>query len=128
MLMSKRQLQRRVLSNPRIEVYECGRRDIRTGIVDRRVLATLEFLAASGLRPTVTSLRCGHGYYTKGGSVSHHSYGAAVDIAKLNGVPILGHQGRGSITEMAVQRLLTLPRTGTRHYPGRLPFSPWERS
>ena len=97
-----------MLSNPRIDVYDCGRQDIRSGIVDRRVLATLEFLAASGLRPTVTSLRCGHGYYTKGGSVSHHSYGAAVDISKLNGVPILGHQGRGSITEMAVQRLLTL--------------------
>jgi hypothetical protein len=108
LLMSKAQLQRRVLANPRIEVYDCGRRDIKAGIVDRRVLATLEFLAASGLRPTVTSLRCGHGYYTKGGSVSHHSYGSAVDIAKLNGVPVLGHQGRGSITEMAVQRLLTL--------------------
>ena len=32
------------------------------GQIDRRVLATLEFLAASGLRPTVTSLKCGHGY------------------------------------------------------------------
>jgi murein DD-endopeptidase MepM/ murein hydrolase activator NlpD len=111
LLMSKAQLQRRVLSNPRIEVYECGRNDIKAGIIDRRVLATLEFLAASGLRPTVTSLRCGHGHYTKGGNVSHHSYGSAVDIAKVNGVPVLGHQGAGSITEMAVQRLLTLQGT-----------------
>ncbi len=111
MLMSKAQLQRRVLANPRIEVYECGRQDIRAGIVDRRVLATLEFLAASGLKPTVTSLRCGHGYYTKGGSVSHHSYGAAVDIARINGVPVLGHQGPGSIADMAVRRLLTLQGT-----------------
>ena len=31
--------------------------DVRAGQIDRRVLATLEFLAASGLRPTVTSLR-----------------------------------------------------------------------
>ena len=38
-------------------IYECGRRDIRAGQIDRRVLATLEFLAASGLRPTVTSLQ-----------------------------------------------------------------------
>ena len=44
----------------RIKVYGCGRRDIRTGQVDRRVLATLVYLAASGLDPTVTSLRCGH--------------------------------------------------------------------
>jgi murein DD-endopeptidase MepM/ murein hydrolase activator NlpD len=108
LLMSKAQLQRRVLSNPRIEVYGCGRRDIRAGIIDRRVLATLELLAASGLEPTVSSLRCGHGYYTKGGSVSHHSFGAAVDISKINGIPIIGHQGRGSVAEMAVQRLLTL--------------------
>jgi murein DD-endopeptidase MepM/ murein hydrolase activator NlpD len=111
LLMSKEALQRRVLSNPRIEVYDCGRHDIRTGIVDRRVLATLEFMAASGFKPTVTSLRCGHGYYTKGGSVSHHSFGAAVDIAKINGIPVLGHQGAGSVTEMAVRRLLTLQGT-----------------
>jgi murein DD-endopeptidase MepM/ murein hydrolase activator NlpD len=111
LLMSKEALQRRVLSNPRVEVYECGQRDIKAGIVDRRVLATLEFLAASGLKPTVTSLRCGHGYYTKGGNVSHHSFGAAADIAKINGIPVLGHQGAGSITEMAVRRLLTLQGT-----------------
>jgi hypothetical protein len=108
LLMSKDALQRRVLANPRIDMYGCGRRDVRTAQVDRRVLATLEFLAASGFKPTVTSLRCGHGFYTKGGNVSHHSSGNAVDIAKVNGIPILGHQGKGSITEMAVQRLLTL--------------------
>ena len=62
--MSKEALTRRVLANSDIDIYPCGRDDIRTGQVDRRVLATLEFLAASGLRPTVTSLKCGHGYYT----------------------------------------------------------------
>jgi murein DD-endopeptidase MepM/ murein hydrolase activator NlpD len=108
LLMNKDALQRRVLANPRVEVYGCGRRDVRTAQIDRRVLATLEFLAASGFKPTVTSLKCGHGFYTKGGNVSHHSTGNAVDIAKINGIPILGHQGKGSITEMAVQRLLTL--------------------
>jgi hypothetical protein len=40
--------------------------------------------------------------------VSHHSSGNAVDIAAVNGIPILGHQGRGSITEIAIRRLLTL--------------------
>jgi murein DD-endopeptidase MepM/ murein hydrolase activator NlpD len=108
LLMSKEALVQRVLSNPRVEVYECGRRDVRVGNIDRRVLATLEFLAASGFKPTVTSLKCGHGFYTKSGNVSHHSSGNAVDIAKVNGIPVLGHQGPGSITEMAVQRLLTL--------------------
>jgi transglycosylase-like protein with SLT domain/peptidase M23-like protein len=108
LLMSKEALTRRVLADQDIGVYECGRDDIRSGQVDRRVLATLEFLAASGLRPTVTSLKCGHGVYTKSGNVSHHSSGNAVDIAKINDIPILGHQGRGEITEVTVRKLMTL--------------------
>jgi hypothetical protein len=111
MLMSKEALAQRVLANPRIEVYSCGRRDIEAGSVDRRVLATLEFLAASGLKPTVTSLTCGHGYYTAGGNISEHSSGDAVDIAMVNGIPILGHQGEGSITDITIRRLLTLQGT-----------------
>ncbi len=111
LLMSKEALMRRVVRNPRIEIYDCGERDVITGQIDRRVLATLEYLAASGLRPTVSSLKCGHGYYTAGGAVSHHSSGNAVDIAAVNGVPITGNQGRGSITDITIQRLLTLQGT-----------------
>jgi hypothetical protein len=110
--MSKDALVERVLANPRIDIYECGQRDVLTGQVDRRVLATLEFLAASGLRPTVTSLKCGHGYYTASGNVSHHSSGNAVDIAAVNGITISpATQGPGSITELTIQRLLTLQGT-----------------
>jgi soluble lytic murein transglycosylase-like protein len=115
MLMSKEALAQRVLANPRIEIYSCGRRDIEAGGIDRRVLATLEFLAASGLKPTVTSLHCGHGFYTAGGNVSEHSAGSAVDIAKINGIPILGHQGEGSITDITIRRLLTLQGTVKPH-------------
>jgi murein DD-endopeptidase MepM/ murein hydrolase activator NlpD len=115
MLMSKEALAQRVLANPRIEIYSCGRRDIHAGTVDRRILATLEFLAASGLKPTVSSLTCGHGYYTAGGNVSEHASGNAVDIAKINDIPILGHQGEGSITDLAIRRLLTLQGTGKPH-------------
>jgi hypothetical protein len=113
--MSKETLTREVLANPRIEIYSCGRRDIEAGIIDRRVLATLEFLAAGGLEPTVTSLRCGHGYYTASGNVSEHSAGSAVDIAKINGIPILGHQGAGSIADITIRRLLTLQGTARPH-------------
>jgi hypothetical protein len=111
LLMSKEALQRRVLDDPRVDIYSCGRRDIRAGGVDRRVLATLEFLSASGLRPSVTSLHCGHSFYTKSGNVSEHTTGTAVDIAKINGIPILGHQGPGSIADLTVRRLLTLQGT-----------------
>jgi hypothetical protein len=114
--MSKEALQRRVLANPSIELYACGRRDVRAGAIDRRVLATLEFLAASGLKPTVTSLTCGHGFYTASGNVSEHSSGNAVDIAAINGVPITpGTQGEGSVTDIAIRRLLTLQGTMRPH-------------
>jgi hypothetical protein len=111
LLMSKGQLQQMVLRDPRMEIYSCGRQDIRTGQVDRRVLATLAYLAERGFRPTVTSLKCGHSVYTTSGSVSHHSSGNAVDIARVNGIPILGHQGRGSVTEAAIIELLKLQGT-----------------
>src|SRR5215218_6308793 len=115
LLMSKEALGQRVLADPNVQIYGCGRQDVRAGQIDRRVLATLEFLVASGLKPTVTSLRCGHSYYTASGNVSEHSTGTAVDIAAINGVPIMGHQGQGSITELAIQRLLTLQGTMKPH-------------
>ena len=111
MLLPKPLLEKRVLSDERIDVYECGRDDIRSGQIDRRVLATLSYLAESGLRPTVTSLKCGHGFYTSSGNVSHHSSGNAVDIAQINGIPILGHQEPGGITEVSVRRLMALQGT-----------------
>jgi hypothetical protein len=111
LLLPKPQLERRVLADERIEIYECGRDDVRSGQIDRRVLASLAYLAESGLRPTVTSLKCGHGYYTSSGNVSHHSSGNAVDIAMVNGIPILGHQEPGGITEQTVRRLMQLQGT-----------------
>ena len=115
LLMSKEALQHRVLTDPAINIYDCGRRDIKAGEIDRRVLATLEFLAASGLKPTVTALHCGHSYLTTSGNVSEHSSGNAVDIAAINGIPILGHQGPGSITDITIRRLLTLQGTMKPH-------------
>jgi D-alanyl-D-alanine dipeptidase len=48
---------------------------------------------------------------TASGNVSQHSSGNAVDIAMVNGIPIVGHQGKGSITDLTIQRLLTLQGT-----------------
>ena len=111
LLLPKPLLEKRVLSDERIEIYECGRDDIRSGQIDRRVLATLAYLADSGLKPTVTSLKCGHGFYTSSGNVSHHSSGNAVDIAMINGIPIRGRQEPGGVTEQAVRRLMQLQGT-----------------
>jgi hypothetical protein len=111
LLLPKPLLERRVLSDTRIQVYPCGRQDIKTGQINRRVLATLAYLAEVGLRPTVSSLKCGHGFYTKSGNVSHHSSGNAVDIAAINDIPILGHQEEGGITHQTVRRLLMMQGT-----------------
>ncbi len=108
LLESKQQLEQQVLGDSGIEIYPCGRQDIQTGQVDRRVLATLEFLSVSGLKPRVSALQCGHSEYTAAGNVSEHSTGDAVDISAVNGVPIVGHQGPGSITDTTIRKLLML--------------------
>jgi hypothetical protein len=115
MLLPKPLLEKRVLSDSRIDIYEGGRHDIETGQIDRRVLATLEFLASSGLHPTVSCLKTGHDLHTASGNISEHSTGNAVDISAINGVSITGHQGKGSITETTVRRLMTLQGTMQAH-------------
>jgi hypothetical protein len=63
----------------------------------------------------VSSLRCGHSYHTKSGNVSEHSSGNAVDISKVNGIPILGHQEPGGVADQAVRRLMLLQGTMVPH-------------
>jgi photosystem II stability/assembly factor-like uncharacterized protein len=60
-LLSERQLQSRVLSDSGLGLSACQRREIAAGRVDRHVLATLDFLFASGLERTVSLPACGHG-------------------------------------------------------------------
>ncbi|MGH2831468.1 MAG: lytic murein transglycosylase, partial [Solirubrobacteraceae bacterium] len=105
LLESKNQLEQQVLANPSIHIYACGRGDIQTGKIDRRVLAVLEFLSVSGLEPSVTGLRCGHP-----GSPEYLS-GETVNISAINGKPIAGHSGPGSLAARAIARLLDLQGT-----------------
>lgn len=107
-LMSKEELERTVLSDPGIEIYQCGRQDIASGKIDKRVLAVLAFLSRTGLQPTVSALECGHSEMTVSGYVSEHYTGDAVDISAINGTPIAGHQGAGTITDLTIRTLLTL--------------------
>ena len=51
LLMDKTSLERRVLADPHLEIYSCGRDDIQSGQVDRRVLATAEYLVGARLPP-----------------------------------------------------------------------------
>jgi hypothetical protein len=108
-LLSRSQLERTVLSDPGITVTGCSRQDISSGVVDKRVLALLAFLSRSGLRPTVGALRCGQSQYTASGARSPHYRGDAVDITAINGVKLAHHQGAGTITDLTIRALLTLP-------------------
>ncbi len=115
LLLSKEALIKRVLADKGLGIYECGNEDIATGQIDRRVLAMLEYLRAKGFELTVTSLKCGHGLLTTSGNVSEHSTGDAVDIAAINGVPVLGHQGPGSVTNKLISEILRLQGTMAPH-------------
>jgi hypothetical protein len=107
-LLSKADLERDVLADPGITLDVCGRQDIASGAVDRRVLAVLAFLSRSGLKPTVSGLRCGHTASPTSALSSQHSPGTAVDISAIDGIPIAGHQGPGTVTDVAIRTLLTL--------------------
>ncbi len=112
LLLPKAMLARRVLADERIEVSECDRVEIRAGQIDRRLLAALAYLSSQGFRLTITSMLCGrHGSITTSGNISNHSYGGAADIALINGVPVLGNQGPGSITEDLLRAALRLQGT-----------------
>jgi hypothetical protein len=105
-LLSKSQLEREVLSDPGIGLSACSRHEVASGAIDKRALAVLAFLSRSGLKPTVGTLRCGA--YDAAGYVTAGHAGDAVAIVAINGVPIAGHQGAGSITDTTIRTLLTL--------------------
>jgi murein DD-endopeptidase MepM/ murein hydrolase activator NlpD len=112
LLLPETMLARRVLADKQIELSECDRVEIRAGQIDRRLLAALAYLSSQGFRLTVTSLLCGrHGSITTSGNISNHSYGGAADIAAINGIPVLGNQGPGSITETLLRTVLQLQGT-----------------
>jgi hypothetical protein len=121
-LQSKSELQRAVLADPGITLAPCDREDIAGGSVDRRLLAVLTFLSRSGLKPTVGALRCGSGTTAVAGSPPVRD---ALEITAINGIKIANHQGAGTITDLTIRTLLTLPGEFVPHrivslmrYPG----------
>jgi hypothetical protein len=125
LLESQAQLQPQVLHDSGIHLGRCGKADVQTGRVDRRLLAALEFLSVSGLKPTVAGLECAHSSPLTEGNAPASSSGDTVNIVAVNGIPIAGHQGPGSIADTTVRKLLMLqgasrPRriVSSMSYPG----------
>jgi murein DD-endopeptidase MepM/ murein hydrolase activator NlpD len=128
LLLPKDALEQRVLHDKSLSIYECGREDIASGRIDRRVLALLEYLVSKGFRLTITSLECGHGTMTSSGYVSEHSSGNAVDIAEIDGVPVAGHQGPGTLADALIKTVLQLQGTMQPHQVISLEDLPGETS
>jgi len=109
LLESKHQLQPQVLADAGIRLGRCGRQDVQEGRVDGRVLAALEYLSVSGLNPTVTGLDCAprtSAALASNGDAANSA--KTVDIVAINGVPVAGHQGPGTLADEAVRKLLML--------------------
>ncbi|HEX3324106.1 MAG TPA: lytic murein transglycosylase, partial [Solirubrobacterales bacterium] len=128
LLLPKEALQQRVLHDKNLSIYQCGREDIASGKIDRRVLAVLEYLVSKGFQLTITALECGHSTYTTSGNVSEHSTGDAVDIAEIDGVPVTGHQGPGTLTDALIKTVLQLQGTMHPHQVISLEDLPGETS
>jgi hypothetical protein len=114
LLESKEQLEQQVLSDHGIHLATCGRQDVQTGQVDRRVLATLEFLSVSGLHPTVSSLQCTHVAAATAANAAETSAGDALQIAAVNGVPIADRSDpsrSSAIAEIVIHKLSNLQGT-----------------
>ncbi len=109
-LLSQGELERAVLADPGIELGACDRGQVAAGKVGRETLALLVYLSRSGLKPTVGELRCGRAVYTSKGLLTVFPSAGTLDIAAINGVPISGHQGAGTITDVTIRTLLTLKR------------------
>jgi hypothetical protein len=128
LLLSKEALQQRTLADPGLSIYPCGREDIASGQIDRRVLAVLEYLRSKGFELTITALECDHSYLTTSGNVSEHSTGDAVDIADIDGIPVTGHQGPGTLVDELIHDVLQLQGTMHPHQVISLEDLPGETS
>jgi len=106
-LVSRSQLERDILSDPGIVMSACSRAQVASGAIDKRVLAALAFLSRSGLKPTVRTVGCGAPHAVSS-PLPPSGLADAVAISAINGVPIAGHQGPGSVADTTIRTLLTL--------------------
>jgi membrane-bound lytic murein transglycosylase B len=105
LLESNTQLEQQVLRDRAIHLASCERRLIEDGQVDRRVLAALAFLSASGLQPTVSSHSCPRASAVGHGASPVGVVSAAVDISAVNGVSVLAGVSESDSIAAAVRKL-----------------------
>ncbi|MGH2864443.1 MAG: hypothetical protein ACRDJX_04245, partial [Solirubrobacteraceae bacterium] len=109
LLESKQQLEPQVLHDSAVKLGACAREDVQEGRVEVRVLAMLEYLAMSELKPTVSGLPCaGSAPAALAANAPASASTESVNITAINGVPVAGHEGPGTLADEAVRKLLML--------------------
>jgi soluble lytic murein transglycosylase-like protein len=126
LLLSRAELERAVLSDPHISLDTCSRHEVAAGRIDRRVLAVLAYLSQSGLRPTATLPACSPAVHLSAAAAKRAS--AQLDITAVNRIAVAGHQGAGTITDLTIRTLLTLPEQFAPHTIASLMRYPGTRS
>ncbi len=105
LLESKTQLEQQLPRDHDIHLASCERHLIEDDRVDRRVLAALAFLSASGLQPTVSGRSCSQASVVAAGAGQASTVGA-VDISAVNGIAIAGApRSDASLTAVTVRKL-----------------------
>ncbi|MGA9315136.1 MAG: lytic murein transglycosylase [Solirubrobacteraceae bacterium] len=108
LLESKTQLELQVPRDRAIRLPRCERRLIADDRADRRVLAALEFLSASGLRPTVSSRSCAQASTAKNGLPSPGVTGQVLDLSAIDGTPVVEAGGPSALGLVAARKLAAL--------------------
>jgi murein DD-endopeptidase MepM/ murein hydrolase activator NlpD len=108
LLESKTQLELQVPRDHTIHLPRCERRLIADDRADRRVLAALEFLSASGLSPTVSSRGCAQASAAKNGLPSLGATGQVLDLSAIDGTPVVEADGPSTLGLAAARKLAAL--------------------
>jgi hypothetical protein len=106
LLMGQIDLERVILENSHLKMTLCERHAIAAGDVDRRVLASIEFLVDSGLDPTIGGAQCTTDGAPAVAADATNAY--SVTITAVNSVPVGPSPVPGSPTDAAIRALLTL--------------------
>ena len=118
LLMARRSdLERSVLADRRVVLDRCARRAIQGEVVDRRVLAAIEYLSYDGLAPAVSGIACPL-------SPASTSLPQTVfSITRIAGLPVTASRAAGPV-DLAIRQLLVLQGelrpsliTSARRYP-----------
>jgi len=108
-MMPRQALAEFIVNNQNLAISKCDQDYIVSGMIDRRILTLLGYLANKGYRLGISSLLCGReSSITVTGNASNHSFGRGVDIYEINGENVFGNQQPGSLTEEVVLEIFNL--------------------